>query len=326
MNQKTTLLMRSLLILCAVFLSHCASIEKRTARESQPDVSSSTPQNETITPKMTTPSPIEVEPEIKTQGASTFRRDSKIRLAIILGPGAAKTYAHIGFLRELQKRKIEPEFVGGLEWGALPAALVSWKGYANDAEWQMLKMNESDWFSRGILSGEQGTAGLEAVSEDLGKIFGSTQAQSFRLKFVCPAWNLDRQQTYLMNKGQVSKMLPFCLGYPPLFKPYQRNVASLHDLRALTDYLKSQGANYILFVNVLDGIPVLPFPQDTSASVSWNEHAGLIQRRSSGVDEVMNINMKDYDFRAFDKKKEIVSEGQKRVERELDKWARKLGY
>lgn len=316
----------ALIFVFAAFLTNCSSLKTRLNSEGANEIQKapvSSPSSQTAV--LETDQNVIAE-ESKPTGASKFRRDSPLRLALVLGPGGAKAYAHIGLLRELQKRKIEPEFVAGLEWGALPAALFSWKGYANDAEWQMMKLNESDWFSRGIIPGSSEAVSIAPLQEELHKIFGKTQAQSFRYKFLCPSWNLDKFQTYMMNKGQASLMLPFCLSYPPLFQPFQRSVASLQDLKALTDHLRAQGANHVLYINVLDGMPALPFTKDLGASISWNQHLGIVNRKQIGVDEVISIPMRDFDFTSFARKKEIVTEGQKRVERGLNIWTNKMGF
>ena len=49
------------------------------------------------------------------------------KIGLVLGPGGAKTMAHIGVLRALIGQKVSVDFVLGLEWGALVGALCSLK-------------------------------------------------------------------------------------------------------------------------------------------------------------------------------------------------------
>lgn len=265
-------------------------------------------------------------PNDKNLDRPPFQEGAKRRLAVILGPGGARAYAHIGFLRELQRQKIEPEFVAGIEWSALPAALYAFKGYPNEAEWQMFKLDESSWFRRQFLPGETRSVGSDVIQPELDKIFGNSSVQNFKIKFVCPSWNMAKSQTYLMNRGAAKSLMPFCLPHPPLFKPHQNSVAALYDIRALVDHLRGQGATHVLYINLLEGVGPIHFGEDLAANALWSGHLSTLQRRQSGIDEVISIPLSDFSMRSFDRKKEIVSAGQKRVEKALSRWIEKMGY
>ena len=267
-----------------------------------------------------------VKSESQPPRASFPPNVSAHRVAIILGPGGARSYAHIGFLRELQRRKIEPEFIAGIEWSALPAAIYASKGYPNEVEWQMFKLDEASWFRRQFLPGETKSVSAEVFREDLHKIFGSNLVQSNKIKIVCPSLNMSKAQTYLMNKGASAVLLPFCMNHPPQFKPHQGSVAGLFDLKAVVDYFKSQGATHVLYVNLLEGLGPSAFGDDFSANALWSAHLSTLQRRQSGIDEMISIPLGEFSLRNFDKKKEIVTAGQKRVEGSLNRWSKKMGY
>jgi hypothetical protein len=56
------------------------------------------------------------------------------RVALIFGPGGARSYGSIGFLQELQKYRVPIKAVGGVEWGSVVGAFYALKGSINDVE------------------------------------------------------------------------------------------------------------------------------------------------------------------------------------------------
>ena len=249
----------------------------------------------------------------------------EIRLGVVLGPGGAKTYGHIGVLKELQKRRIPIQMIAGVEWAALPAALFASKGYVNDVEWQMMKMKEADWFTPSLLSSKKSVS-MSEVHNDLDKIFAGARVETFKHQFVCPAWNMEKKQTYLMQKGALLQLLPFCLGFPPLFQPYQKNVAGLVDMKSVTDHMRSKGVNYILFVNVLDQAPMLLVSDDLGSSVAWSSAMSQYQKQRNGIDEVIGVNLKEFQLRDFSKKREIMNKSLDLAPKVIGPWAQKLGF
>lgn len=271
-------------------------------------------------------SPVAETPQQEAEQTSTpIPRFQDVRLGVILGPGGAKTYGHIGVLKELQRRRIPVQMVAGLEWAALPAAIFASKGYANDVEWQMSKLKEEEWFGGSLLSSKK-SASINEAQGDLKKIFANWKVENFRLPFVCPAWNMEKKQTYLMQKGTLPQLLPFCLSYPPLFQPYQKNVAGLVDMKALTDYMRTKGVNYILFINVLEQAPSPLFSDDLGASVAWSLPLSQYQKQRNGIDDVVGVNLREFQPRDFAKKREIIAKSADAAAKGLAPWAQKLGF
>lgn len=314
-----------------VVMTSCTTLQtRRGSDKSAPSTSSGDVQTSPGSPSVdssTEPSsPVVDFPSTPTEQIPVPPSNFKeIRLGVILGPGGAKTYGHIGVLKELQKRRIPIMMIAGVEWAALPAALFASKGYVNDVEWQMMKMKESEWFTTSILSSKK-LVSLGETHEDLNKIFAGTRVESFKHQFVCPAWNMEKKQTYLMQKGALLQLLPFCLGFPPLFQPYQKNVAGMADMKSVTDHMRSKGVNYILFINVLDQAPMLLVNDDLGSSVAWSTAMSQYQKQRNGIDEVIGINLKEFQLRDFSKKREIMNKSVDLAPKAIGPWAQKLGF
>lgn len=249
------------------------------------------------------------------------------RIGLILGPGGAKAFAHIGVLHELQREKIPIHSVAGMEWGAPIAAIYSMKGLANEAEWQMSKLKTDEVVKKSLL----GTGSAQEVSilgDFLRTNLGRSKAEDGRLPFACPAQNFSKNQIFLMTRGPFDQLLPFCIAYPPLFRAWQGNVSGIREIKAVADHLRARGANTIVLINVL-GTPNLSKawagPVGSAESILWNEIAATYSRPLLGVNHVVPVAMDDYGLTQFDDRREIQQKGAEKSAPLIRLLARRLG-
>lgn len=250
------------------------------------------------------------------------------KIGIILGGGGAKTYAHIGFLHELMKNKVPVQAIAGIEFAAPMAALYANKELANDVEWQMFKLKEEDLVKKSLLGSSSKTNEVTALKDFVSTAFAKTSVEDFKVPFTCPSYNLKKNQTYLMNRGGIEQLMYLCMAYPPFFKPYQGSVAAVRDVTALANYLRQKGANYIVFVNVLQapgGKAYAPEAQ-VSDNVLWSEVAGLYNKPLPGVDSIVSLDTGSYGIMDFDKRREIMNRGSDSASKQLKVLARKWGF
>lgn len=293
------------LIIVASFISSCAQMNHRTESEEPKQAS---PQ-EVEKP----PTPTEAPPPIQTTLPAEIPK-----LGIIFGPGGARTYAGIGFLQELHRYKIPITAVGGVEWGSLVAGYYSLKGSINDVEWQLNKIKRFD--------------PMDDMS-DLKKLLNDTvsrfSVEQVKLPFACPAYNLSKNQTYIMNKGPYSQLLPYCVAFPPLFRAHNSNISGVRELRSLAQYLRNQGANYVVLINVL-GAPStrkdITGNAGSPENLFWNEIAGHYSKNVDGVDHIINLGMEGFTLFDFDRKRDIIQGGATGSSGWVREFAQKYGF
>lgn len=231
-------------------------------------------------------------------------------IGIILSGGGARTYGHIGFLQEMARLKIPVHAIAGIEFGAPMAALYANKGLANEVEWQMFKLKDEDLVRKSLLSSNKSND-ISSLNDFMRLSFGKLKVEDFRLGFACPALNLSKGQVYLMSRGSVDALLPYCWPYPPLFHPYKSNVSAVREVKMLADYLRSRGANYIIFVNALGGTSKRAFigERESTENILWSEVATQYARAQAGVDATISLATEDYGLADFDKRREIMQKG-----------------
>jgi NTE family protein len=250
------------------------------------------------------------------------------KIGLILGPGGARAYAHIAVLQELQKEKIPVTAVGGIEWGAPIAALYANKGLANEAEWQMSKLKSDDVIQKSLIGRDAHPADVSSLNDFLRLAFGKLKAEETKLPFACPAHNLAKNQLFLMSRGTFDQMLPYCLSYPPTFKPFKGNVSGIREVKMLADHLRSRGAEIIVVINVLGPPnPARPVAGDASGAdgVLWNEISAVYTKNLPGVDHVLSIPLGNYGILSYDQHREIMQKGAEKGQPLVRQLARRLG-
>ncbi|MFM6929659.1 MAG: patatin-like phospholipase family protein [Bdellovibrio sp.] len=250
------------------------------------------------------------------------------KIGVILGGGGAKTYAHIGFLHELSRAKVPVYAIGGIEFASPMAALYAHREQANDVEWQMFKLKDDEVIKKSLLGNVNKNNDVSVLKEFYNTAFNRVKAEDMKVPFACPSYNLKRNQVFLMNRGGMEQVLSTCMAYPPFFKPYQGNISAVRDVTATAQYLRQKGANYIVFVNVLQapgGSKAYTMDASATDNVLWSEIAGSYNKPLPGVDIVVSLDTGDYGIMDFEKRREIMNKGADSAAKQLKTLTRKWG-
>lgn len=251
------------------------------------------------------------------------------KIGLILGPGGARAYGHIGALQHLSRLKVPVYATVGIEWGAPAAALLSSKGQVYDMEWQMFKLKDEALSRKSLIGSSAKVDDVSALKEFFQTAFGRQKVEEFRHPFGCPAYNIAKNQVYMMSRGYVEQLMPYCLPYPPLFKPFNRNVSAVRELKMAADYLRSQGANYIVLINVLGrdgGKKSLVKDPESAEAVLWSEMGSYYAKSHAGVDASIAVELDGYLITDFEKRREIMQKAAEISQKPIENWARKLGF
>lgn len=261
-------------------------------------------------------------PEESGEESTTKKQETKIGL--ILGGGAIRTYAHIGVLQEFSKRKIPIVAVGGIEMGSLVAAIYAMKAQPFEVEWQMMKLKEKDLLQKGLISSKNKILDVQSLDEFNNMVFAGFKAEQTKIPFTCPSLNIEQQKVYVLTKGSFKDMLPYCLAIPPLFRPFQQNIAGIFSLSVVADQLRAKGANFIIYVDAL-AAPVKSDSFDGDALSLWSLAAESSRQKSKNIDYVLQLPLRGFDLMDFSRRRELVQKGQqaaldaiKTLQKEID--------
>lgn len=266
------------------------------------------------------------KPSFDENGSELNKRIHFPKIGLILGAGGAKTWAHIGFLREINNRKIPIHSIVGIEMAAPIAAIFAHREMANEVEWKMFKLDEDKILKRTFLSSKYQPQDVSIINEFLNDIFNGIQTSQIKLPFGCPALNLQKKTHFMMSRGSVQRLVELCLPYPPLFQSYKGNVSGIRDLKASADFLKSMGATYIVFVNVLsdfsNGIENSGLSERDR--LAWTEVSSAYKDPNQIIDQMIVLPTEEFTLLDFSKRRDILKKGLQYGIKSIDEMAKKL--
>lgn len=248
------------------------------------------------------------------------------KIAFILGPGGARTFAHIGFIKELHRRRAPVVAMAGVEMGALMASLYAWHGQVNDLDWQLNKIKNEFFLKKNLLGQSEKNPNPIEFQNYLNQVFGQQKLEDFKYQFACPSIQLQNQDAYIMSKGSVVNSLNYCLYSPPLFNASNGYTAGLMQVKQLAQFLRSRGASYVVFVNVLPSKGMSIRTNNMTEQIYWTQVSQMFYEKSNlGVDEIININFNNYALTDIEKREEIYQQSEKSaqniVNQLLKKWS-----
>ena len=252
-----------------------------------------------------TPTPVVPPPPVRTSH----------RIAVILGPGGAKTFAHVGVLKALQRQRVPIEKVVGLEWGALVGGLFAHHGQVHDVEWKLYKLEQQNLpRPKGFFTRAGTTTGVKVMDSYLTEAFGRDELGSARVKFSCPTRTLWAGVVGFQDRGTFRDVIKRCLAYPPVFNVEGSFLAGASQVAESIEALKREGYDVILLVNVLGS--ALPSKQDglpdnTTHMILWQEvrRAMLMGARSPEIESI-NVDTNAYPILQFESGKELSQLGE----------------
>lgn len=178
----------------------------------------------------------------------------KPKIALALGGGAAKGFAHIGVIKALEAQGIVPDIVIGTSAGSVVGALYA--SGKNGFELQKLAMQldesqVSDWSlpDRGLLKGE-------ALQQFVNKAVGNRPIEKLNKPFAAVATDLHSGEPVIFRTGDTGMAVRASSSVPAVFQPVLINGREYVD-GGLTSpvpvrFARGLGADFVIAVDISD--------------------------------------------------------------------------
>lgn len=253
------------------------------------------------------------------------------KVGVILGPGGVRAYAHIGVLRSLQKAKIPMDSIVGLEWGAWVAAHYAVEAHPHQAEWSLLKLKEEDVVDKpGLFKAGLTPRSLRKLDGFLNSSFPMSDIGKMKVPFACPVVNPEQNKVAWQHAGDIREALRQCLAYPPIFSGVNPGrYAGAGELAAAAQYLRAQGMDLVIYVDVLGGAGALPSAmkkQDSVLALLYYELAQNLRLARTSVNEVIPVAVTAGDILSFQQRREMIKQGAQSAEQAVQKLSSKYGF
>jgi len=253
----------------------------------------------------------------------TKKGDPKI--ALVLGGGSAKGFAHIGVIRVLEQEKIPINLIVGTSVGSLIGGLYASQPDSFQLEWTAFKIERNDVLDPSLVHSKFGPVQgvrLENFIEQASKI---KRIEDTKIPFYPIATDLNTGETIILEKGSLARAIRASSSIPGIFVPVTFDNRTLVDggvtNNIACDVAKSKGADIVIAVNISKEIKETNINSlidivGQSAAIMMHEAS---KSKLKYADVVIEPNTKGVGMFDFSQKKFLMDEGIKAAKQAIPK-------
>ena len=139
------------------------------------------------------------------------------RVALVLGSGGPRGFAHIGVLKVLEENGLHPDLVVGSSVGAMVGSLYAAGLNAGELEALSRSLNVMEFFELRMLSG--GLASGSKVQAYVNEKVGGASIERLRLRFAATATRVSDGRLAIFNHGDTGLAVRASSASPGQFEP-----------------------------------------------------------------------------------------------------------
>ena len=182
------------------------------------------------------------------------------KVALVLGGGAARGFAHIGVIRVLEQERIPVDLVVGTSVGSLIGALYAGHRDSFELEWTAFQLEQSDLFDFGLMNAVMGMG--YAKGAKLEKFVQEKVAQrdieNLRVPFAAVATDLNWGHRVVLDTGPVAPAVRASSAIPGVFEPVRHQGKLLVDGGLVDnipiDVAREKGADLVIAVDISENV------------------------------------------------------------------------
>jgi len=176
------------------------------------------------------------------------------KVALVLGGGAARGFAHVGVIRVLEQEKIPIHLIVGTSVGSLIGALYADKGNSFDLEVIAFKLEKEDLFDFSVLASTIGPVKGDRLEQFVKEKVSREKIEDLPVPFAAVATNLNTGQPVVLTRGSIAKAVRASSSIPGVFTPVQYFDMTLVDGGVVdnvpVDVARTMGADLVIAVNI----------------------------------------------------------------------------
>jgi NTE family protein len=237
------------------------------------------------------------------------------KIALVLGAGASRGFAHIGVLKILESNKIPIHMIVGTSAGSFVGSIYAYGFTA----FQLQKMSFS--IERGdivdLTIPDNGFVKGEKLEEYINTLLNNTPIEKLRIPFYAVATDIQNAQEVVFGKGNTGTAVRASCSIPGIFRPVKVGDRTYVDGGVVSpvaiDAAKRYGADFVIAVDISSDIGDRP-PENTietilqSVSIMYSKLSSI---QLSKADIVIRPKVGYIGSSDFTKKHEAVLEGEK---------------
>jgi NTE family protein len=239
------------------------------------------------------------------------------KIALVLGGGAARGFAHVGVIRVLEQERIPVDLVVGTSVGSLIGALYASERNSFELEWTAFQLRREDLFDFGIANA---VLGMGLAKGELLEAFVKARVKQERIEqlkipFAAVATDLNWGERIVLDRGPIARAVRASSAIPGVFEPVAHEGKILVDGGVVdnlpVDVARAKGADLVLAVDIGEDVGNVNITNmlDVMLQATNIMFAVNAEARKAGADVLVEPDVGGVGMLDFDKRKACMEAG-----------------
>jgi NTE family protein len=182
------------------------------------------------------------------------------KIALVLGGGAARGFAHIGVIRALEQEKIPIDMIVGTSVGSLIGAIYASDQNSFELEWTAFTLEKDHLFDFGVLGAFTGMGPVrgDRLEEFVRTKVPVTNIEDLKVRYAAVATDLNRGTRVVLDRGPVARAVRASSAIPGVFSPVEHQGKLLVDGGVVDNIpiavAREKGADIVIAVDISENV------------------------------------------------------------------------
>ena len=239
------------------------------------------------------------------------------RVALVLGGGAARGFAHIGVIRVLEQERIPIDLVVGTSVGSLIAAIWASDRDSFELEWTAFQLERDDLFDFRLVNAVvgMGYAKGEKLEAFVKAKVKQADIEQLKVPFAAVATDLNWGQRVVLDKGSIARAVRASSAIPGVFEPVGHVGKLLVDGGVVDnipiDVAREKGADVVIAVDIGEDVGNTDIRNvlDVMLQATNIMFAENTAHRKQGADVLVSPDVRGVGMLDFSQKKRCMQAG-----------------
>jgi len=184
----------------------------------------------------------------------------KPKIALVLGGGAARGFAHVGVIRVLEQEKVPIDMIVGTSVGSLIGAIYASDPNSFELEWTAFSLEKDNLIDYGVFSAITGMGPVkgEKLEEFVRNNVHVMNIEDLKIPFAAVATDLNRGTRVVIDHGPVAKAVRASSAIPGVFNPVAYQSRLLVDGGVVANIpiavARERGADIVIAVDISENV------------------------------------------------------------------------